>query len=213
VLRFLQTEARALVALGRVADATRPIDRSLSLAATAGPPQTPGTVMENTVRELSVHGYRDESLTLAARAVEWYRRRPADAATGGAHRAGLARVLYLAERWEEAAALFSALAADNPGNVEYVGYLGCIAARTNASGRAQGISAELERVRGHNSSVLATHARARIAALLGDRQRAVDLLRDALTQGLPYGVALHNDPDFEPLRDYEPFVALIRPSD
>ncbi len=131
VLRFLQTEARALVALGRVADVPRPIDRSLSLAATAGPPQTPGAVMENTVRELSVHGYRDESLTLAARAVEWYRSRPADSARGRAHRAGLARALYLAEQWEEAGALFSALADDDPGNVEYLGYLGCIAARTN----------------------------------------------------------------------------------
>ena len=124
VLRFLQTEARALVALGRVADVHRPIDRSLSLAAAAGPPLTPGAVMENTVRELRVHGYREESLKLAARAVEWYRQPTSDEATGRAHRAGLARALYLAEQWKEAGALFSALAAENPGDVDYLGYLG-----------------------------------------------------------------------------------------
>ena len=78
-------------------------------------------------------------------------------------------------------------------------------------GERTAISAELARVRGSKFSVLATYARARIAALLGRRQRAVDLLRDALAQGYPFGVGLHNDPDFEPLRDYGPFLALVRP--
>ena len=99
-----------------------------------------------------------------------------------------------------------------PGDVGYVGYLGCIAARTNDAARARSISAELERVRGRYFGAVASYGRARIAALLGDRQRAVDLLRDAITQGLPYGVDLHNDPDFEQLWDYQPYVELVRPS-
>jgi hypothetical protein len=50
------------------------------------------------------------------------------------------------------------------------------------------------------------------AALLLERLRSVDLLREALAQGLPYGTDIHSEPDFEALRDYEPFVELLRPA-
>ena len=106
------------------------------------------------------------------------------------------RVLYLGGAMGRVGRIVSALAADNPGECRVPRVSGVIAARLNDAA-VRSISGELERVRGRTASRLATHARARIAALLGQRQRAVDLLRDALTQGMPYGVALHNDPDFE----------------
>jgi hypothetical protein len=62
--------------------------------------------------------------------------------------------------------------------------------------------------------------RARIAALLGNREGAVRFLREAisqglipldLTQGLGYSMWLHRDIDFESLRDYSPFQELLRP--
>jgi hypothetical protein len=37
-------------------------------------------------------------------------------------------------------------------------------------------------------------------------------LREALAQGLPYGTDIHSEPDFEALRDYEPFEELLRPA-
>ena len=61
--------------------------------------------------------------------------------------------------------------------------------------------------------------RARIAALLGERDSAVGFLRDAisqglmpldLTQGLGYPMLLHRDMDFESLREYQPYLDLIR---
>ena len=64
--------------------------------------------------------------------------------------------------------------------------------------------------------------RAKIAALLGDRERAVSLLRAAisqglmpldLAQGLGYAMWLHSDIDFESLRSYPQFQSLIRPGD
>lgn len=213
VLTFLLAEARALTALGRVADATRVIDRSLSTAPTAGWESTPGRVMEQAARELRAHGHREDSLHFAQRAVDWYHTRPADATASREHREGLACALYLAERWEEARQLFTTLAAENPGEVPYMGYVGQIAARMGDTASARAISSKLERITGREVGAEATYGRSRIAALLGERQRAVELLRDALTQGLPHGVHIHNNPDFEALRDYEPFLELVRPKD
>jgi hypothetical protein len=57
---------------------------------------------------------------------------------------------------------------------------------------------------------------------LGQRDSAVGLLRDAisqglmpldLTQGLGYPMWLHRDVDFESLRDYRPYLDLMRPAD
>jgi len=53
--------------------------------------------------------------------------------------------------------------------------------------------------------------RACIAALLGEKERAVAFLREAFSQGLDYGVYLHRDIDLEPLWDYQPFKELLRP--
>jgi DNA-binding winged helix-turn-helix (wHTH) protein/tetratricopeptide (TPR) repeat protein len=211
-LRFFETEARALVALGRVADVLDVIDRCLSSTAEAGPSWLPGEIIEVTVFELRAHRYQEESLKLAARAVDWYRNRSPDMTASHVYRDGLAHALYAAERWEEASALFSALAAENPDELTYIGHLGSIAARTKNTTRARGISAELARVRGREKPY-ATYLRSRIAALLQERERAVELLRDAFALGIPYGLHLHSHPDFEPLRDYKPFVELLQPLD
>ena len=58
-------------------------------------------------------------------------------------------------------------------------------------------------------------AHARVAAILGDREEAVVYLRRAM----PFvgfdldGISLHTDIDFDSLRDYPPFVELVRPRD
>jgi hypothetical protein len=53
--------------------------------------------------------------------------------------------------------------------------------------------------------------RARIAALSGERARAIALLRDALAQGMPHGLTLHRDQDLEVLRKEAAFRELLRP--
>jgi hypothetical protein len=49
--------------------------------------------------------------------------------------------------------------------------------------------------------------------LLGDREEAMTLLRQAIDEGLylGFGLAPHADIDLEPLREYPPFQALMRP--
>ncbi len=56
-----------------------------------------------------------------------------------------------------------------------------------------------------------TLERARIAAVLEDRDHAMDLLRRAIDQGVYDATLLHRDIDFESLRDYPPFQELLRP--
>jgi hypothetical protein len=57
-----------------------------------------------------------------------------------------------------------------------------------------------------------TLARARVAAVLGDRERAMQLLRDAFTEGLEHGLHVHEDAaDFDFLRNHEPYLRLLRP--
>ena len=56
-----------------------------------------------------------------------------------------------------------------------------------------------------------TRARAMLAAALGERERALNLLRDAFSEGVPYGLWLHSEPAFASLRDYPPFQELLQP--
>ncbi len=53
---------------------------------------------------------------------------------------------------------------------------------------------------------------ARIAAMLGERETAVRLLRDAFDDGQYRTLAIIDyDMDLDSLRDYQPFIDLIRP--
>ena len=56
-----------------------------------------------------------------------------------------------------------------------------------------------------------TFQRACIASLAGDKERAVDLLRQAIGQGFSSYFLLSFHVDLEPLRGYPPFEELRRP--
>jgi hypothetical protein len=55
--------------------------------------------------------------------------------------------------------------------------------------------------------------RAGLAAVQGDRDRAVGLLRDATSQGSAFLGISDADPAFESLRGYPPYEELRRPRD
>ena len=201
-------EVRALAGLGDVAGVGKVIDRSLATPPTTGGPTI---VIERAARELRAHGRRQESLDVATRGVEWLRaRHPADT-RDHAHLGALARMLYLAERWPEAETLFARLAAERSDSLEYVGYLGAIAARRLDRQGAAEFSERLHRWQGPDLHGRHTYWRAAIAALLGDSDRAVMLLRGAFGQGHGRGLQIHDSPDLETLRAYPPFVELVAP--
>lgn len=55
-----------------------------------------------------------------------------------------------------------------------------------------------------------TYRQACIASILGEKEGAMTLLRDALAHGVSYSL-LHPDIDLEPLWDYQSFKKLIKP--
>ena len=203
-LAYRGVEARALIGLGRTADAVRIVDDILSLPGSAGP-----TMLE-IARELRAHGQRQASLDLAHRTVTWYRNRPPDAAATETSRYGLASALYTAERWDEALEIFEALAKEFPDNVDYVGASGTVAARRGDRTAAMKWSETLRRT--DRPYLLGAHTfwRGRIAAVLSD-DTAVDLLRDAFAQGVEFSVAIHRTMDFEALANNASFRELMRP--
>ena len=122
----------------------------------------------------------------------------------------MGRALYLAGRWAAAERIFESLAASDTATIEYLGYLGVLAARQGATTKAAAISERLNRLDRPYLWGEETVWRARIASLLGDRVAAVALLRQAAGEGYRFAWNHHTDPDLEPLRDYPPFMTLTR---
>ncbi len=146
-------------------------------------------------------------MEIANRAVEWYKSH----LTPTTYRYGLARALYLAKRWDEAHPIFEKLAAENLDNIDYKGFLGTLAARRGNREKALEIFNELQQTDQPYLFGEHTYWCARISSLLGDREQAVVLLKEAFAQGYESPIDLHRDMDLESLRDYPPFQELVRP--
>jgi TolB-like protein len=137
---------------------------------------------------------------------------------GVAVRSGRALVLYAAERWEEARAVYAGLHAADSMNVDFLGALGVSEARLGHRTEAERLAGRLATINPPFSFGRTPYWRARIAALLGDRDGAVALLREAVAHGQvctvrwgPPWEDCHREMDFESLRGYAPFVELLRP--
>ena len=168
---------------------------------------SPGAVMREASEELRAQGYKEEAIEIAHRAVEWYQQHRSEAD----YRYPMAQALYLAEIWQESRALFEGLSKEEPENIDYKGYLGTLAVRMGDKKKALSISEELKNIDRPYLFGNHTYWRACIASLLGDKERAVNLLTEAFNQGRSYGVYLHKDMNLEPLRDYPSFKELMKP--
>jgi tetratricopeptide (TPR) repeat protein len=198
---IMRYEAILQVALGQIREVDKVIDDSFQLAGSA-----PGSVMIAAATALRAHGYSDDAHKVLRRALKWYKSR-----TSGDHRYSIARVLYLDEQWAEAQRYFEQLYKENPDNQDYQGYCGVMAARLGDREKAGVI---LEQLYNKDESYLfGSHLYwcGCIAAVLGEQQRAVNLLREALGQGYSYGIYVLLDMDFESLRNFPPYIELMRP--
>ncbi|UCC83138.1 MAG: tetratricopeptide repeat protein, partial [Gemmatimonadota bacterium] len=209
VLALLQSEVWALAALGRIEELYDRLDESLTL-----PPQegvSPGLIMTAAALELRAHGDPEEARATAERAIGWYRSLRADARATPAFRMNLAIAYYIAERWDQARAIFEQLATAAPGNPNYTGFLGVLAARRGDTEEALRLSEELNGMADPYDHGREPYWQACIAAQLGDTERAMVLLREAYAQGRPFDLRLHIDPDLEPLHDSAPFQEFLAP--
>ena len=77
--------------------------------------------MEVAALELRTHGYTETVPQILENAIRWYKSRPRGEAETESLRYELARVLYLAERWEEAKSVLDELASEFPDDLDYQG--------------------------------------------------------------------------------------------
>ena len=137
--------------------------------------------------------------------------RPPGERRSESHRFNAARTLFAAERWEEAQTVFEELAAADTANITYWGYVGVLAARLGDSTEARRVSDRLAEMDDPYLGGLDTFWRAGIAAASGERERAVDLLREAHSHGYVFGITWHRSVILQPLRGFAPFEDFLRP--
>ena len=225
-LASINLENHALAALGRTEEVSDRLERAVRL-----PPDplllyslalfTPGRVLlvstagrvcYEAALELGAHGYPEAARSAAERAVAWYQAQPLPDQDQPEYRYTLARSLELLGRYKEAQALVERLATEDPGNVDYEGVLGILAARQGNRAAAQRIDHALASLSRPYLSGFHTYYRAQIAAVLGDRDRAVALLRDAIAHGaVSSWDRAHSEPAFVSLHGYPPFDEVLRP--
>ena len=208
LLSLLSNEVRALAALGRTSDLQKLFDESRNLPPRSG--YSPGNIMLRAGRELRAHGFKDDSVRVLNQALQWFEGRPSEEKASVGNRYDEARTFCILGKWDEAKALFEGLHSDVPDNINYFGYLGVTTVQKGDKEEALQISKQLEEDKRPYLFGNPTDWRARIAALLGDKEGAVSLLRQAIKQGYAH---LNIDPteDFESLADYPPYVQLMKP--
>jgi len=173
---------------------------------------TAGRLCYEAALELQAHGHPEAARRAAERAVAWYRAQPSADQSQPEYRATLAQSLELLGQYAVAESLMQRLSAEYPGNVDAQGGLGVLAARRGDQAGGQRIDQALAALTGPYLFGFAAYYRAEIAAVRGDRDRAVELLRDAIAQGAvdPWD-HLHSEPAFAALHGYPPFDELLRP--
>jgi tetratricopeptide (TPR) repeat protein len=205
-LLTLGYEICALSSLGKTQDVAQRLDECLSIP--ARPNTDRGWTMRTAALELRAHGFTEASRDALEKALTWYRSRTPDQLR--TLRYGLGQTLRLAGQFDEARKIFEELVKESPDKIEYRGYLGVLAARRGNRAETIKVSSWLENL---NRPYLYGDPliwRASIAALSGDQDRAVMLLREAFAQGAEYGIDWHRDPDLESLRDYGPYKELMK---
>lgn len=205
----LQTDIPTLAALGRIDELEARLDNLAELPWRSQAPIT--DVVLEAIYELRAHGHSDAGRAMLERLVGQMSNSTISEADSPEHRLRLAEALFLEERWAEARQQVEVSAAAGSSQVEVLGLLGVIAARQGDRETAIAVSARLAGVDRRYLFGLNSMVRARIAAALGERDQAVDLIRTALSEGFRHDIALHRDVYLESLRGYPPFEELMRP--
>jgi len=206
---WLQCEVKALVGLGRINEVIRQCQRAVSLR------PEPGIVewfpCDQAVRELAAHGHRDSAKALLRRLLSGR-----ELGGAGNYQSGpLARATSFSTvaDWEEVEKALAAVPDSNRAGPDYFELLSLVQAfRGDRSGAAESLRriAEVTAREGNVDAAVDAYYRAGVAALLGDRDAAVDWLEKALRDGFSR-IPLHWAGPFDVLRGYPRFDALARP--
>ena len=230
-LTVLAAEVRALAAQGRIADIRERLTEAPSL-----PPQpgwSPADIGLLAAFELAAHDHRADAPTASQWAVRWLEGRPAAEGRTVANRFRLAIAHYLSGELPETRRIlegllsgktvvaadsaslrwFSAITGDMPDHLTFLGFLGVVAAREGKRDDALRIDRELQATNPRYRYGRHTMWRARIRAVLGDRDTAVALVQEAFAQGYARGGVMHLYPSLASLRNDPAYQELLKPKE
>jgi serine/threonine protein kinase len=116
------------------------------------------------------------------------------------------------QRWENIEPKIKKIVAKHPDDIQCEGILGVVYAHLGKKEKALEISHRLKNMKNPFLNGYASYWKARIAAVLGDKDQAVKLLAQAFSEGMGHGAWQMREIDFLPLRGYQPFEEIIRPA-
>jgi tetratricopeptide (TPR) repeat protein/TolB-like protein len=197
-------ELRALAAVGELNELRERVDEILTSETDVWTRVRPAVVA------LRAHGHQELSLQVIEQAIEW------QSSLAQARQRELqedrADALRYAERWVDAKVLLDSGRIEDPDNIGVLGKQGTLAVRLGMGDEAEQIDDELTAIAERPYTFgNPTFWRAKIAALLGEKDQAVMLLRQAAEETCCFSQLPLHDIDLEPLRDYAPFQELMRP--
>jgi len=210
---LLVAEARALIALGDELGFEEVVAGVLSTPTGL----TPADLLINAAATARAHGHLDQARGLARRALTVLddRADPKDAFAEGLLRA---QALVLADELDRAQAVFETLRSINDKGTAFQslrvdGWLGVVAARRGDIETARAVDSALAGTDGRQRRGWPAHYRAAIAAWLGHRDQAVDLLSQSRSEGWGSFSVFHDMHRvlFEPLEGMDDYETLLHP--
>ena len=228
---LVERELIALAALGRVEEVFRRLKESRTNVDSASDVRVSAVWRASTaISELKAHGHSAAADVIARRMLPYLLERAPELEATEEGQVSLGIFLYVAGELETSRRIFERLAAEYWGSepiseaafgkwiegvaadpasyrpaVNALGALGAIAARLGDRQEARRISRRLGALA---STGWRIKWRASIAAYLGERERAIELVRETMEKySLPW---VHSEAAFEPLWDYPPFQELLR---
>lgn len=213
----LPVMARALAALGKTKELHEVVDAALSMPSAGGVGSA--SIYSAAVSELNAHGFVADAKEFAGEWLTYLQTQPAVADTTGGAPSGprltpvsdprIALLMTLG-RDREAKVIADSVAAKDPGSVSSLTFGGILAARLGDRAGAEKNIAQLGAINDKYGRGVNIFGQAQIAALLGDKPRAVQLLRISISRGVAFP-SLHAVPAFVKLKGFAPFDELIKP--
>jgi len=212
-LNLLDAEIQALAATGRTDEVMKRL-----MDGTAIKPQAhweivwnAGVLMQTAGEEFRVHGHEEKALKCFDQSVSWYKGRNAEEMMP--LRFDYAQALAKSRQYDSAANLMIQLVAEKPDSIDYQGWLGIIAAKHGDHVLAAKVFQWLQDLKRPYMLGSNTYYQACIAASLGEKDRAVELLKKSFQQGRQFWINIHRDFAFETLWDYPLYIELMKPKE
>jgi hypothetical protein len=214
-MAIAEADARYLARAGTPRQLDSLLDEALLLPVVGG--RNAGDVMGVASLEAAAHGHGDWVPHIRDRAVRWYASLPA--AERGAEPAsglGLCFILESVRAWPELRSRVATLLASSGDSSRWLRYEAVAAAHAGDTATLtrldRRLSVAIDRASDPALAELLAE-RARVAALRGNGDEAVDLLRQAFAHNKVFDAWLHTDPSFETIWSDPRFARLLAPVD